>query len=224
MVDPWTYFLVEELIFPEESGGVTGEGAFGTDDESLSRRDPRDTGVEHAEPVREAEPPPPPVEQAPPRSQVRLSAADARRIIATAAYSLDLDEVTDLAPDVAAVLARFDGDVALPAPVGPPDGMVRSLPRHVPCRPACRPITTIADIPFGDRRDGPALSSKRRNALVSIELPALSVRAGASFLNFNSNTPACPYHPLRQTLVVDRVRHRLCKFIERSRFETNHSD
>jgi len=29
MIDPWTYFLVEELIFPEESGGVTGEGAFG---------------------------------------------------------------------------------------------------------------------------------------------------------------------------------------------------
>jgi hypothetical protein len=32
MVDPWTYFLVEEIIFPEESGGVTGEGAFGMDD------------------------------------------------------------------------------------------------------------------------------------------------------------------------------------------------
>ena len=33
MVDPWTYFLVEEIIFPEESGGVTGEGAFGMHDE-----------------------------------------------------------------------------------------------------------------------------------------------------------------------------------------------
>ena len=49
-------------------------------------------------------------------------------------------------------------------------------------------IAAIADIPDGNRRDGPVVSSTGQDGLPSIEMPALSVGAGASFLNFTSNT------------------------------------
>lgn len=90
MVDPWTYFLVEEIIFPEESGGVTGEGAFGTANQPAG---PPPEIVDHEEAARPAQDLPTPESDAgSPAAAAQLSAAEARRRLKGSEFSIDIDD------------------------------------------------------------------------------------------------------------------------------------
>lgn len=113
MIDPWTHFLVEELIFPEESGGVTGEGAFGLEASETPEANFGSTPHSNAPSpgMRAGEAPTPRSAASGTRSQGRLSVAEARQLITSSNYSLNVDELGGLEPDVATVLARFDGAV-----------------------------------------------------------------------------------------------------------------
>lgn len=111
MIDPRTYFIVEEVIFPEESGGVTGYGSFDRDIglpdacEQIQQDDTRGEGF-HERPSGVAGTSSPPTRE-------HLSARQARQLVADARYFLDTNGVTHISKDAAAALARFDGSVSL---------------------------------------------------------------------------------------------------------------
>ncbi len=97
MIDPQDYFFVEEIIFPE-CGGVTGEN------ESMNETQaPESQAIESDDRDNSQST----------KSTAELSPSQARRLIATSEYSIDLDELSEVSLEVALILARFKGDISL---------------------------------------------------------------------------------------------------------------